>query len=105
MASVIYRDAAMADGRSTELRLGVSILVEDGRIGWIRPSADEGGAPPDCEVVDAGGWTIVPGLADGHSHLTPPGGSHGIDRGAGPTAVLLAVPAAHGEIHGRSGAR
>ena len=105
MASVIYRDAAMADGRSPELRLGVSILVEDGRIGWIRPSDDEGGAPPDCEVVDAGGCTIVPGLVDGHSHLTLPGGSHWIDRGADPTDVLLAVAEANGELQWRSGVR
>ena len=38
----LYRDGALADGRSDRLELGVSILVEDGRISWIRPSDDAG---------------------------------------------------------------
>jgi imidazolonepropionase-like amidohydrolase len=105
MGSVLYSSAAMADGRSPELRLGVSILVEDGRIGWIRPTEGEGQRPAGCEYVDAGGTTIVPGLVDGHSHLTMPGGSHWIDRASDPTEVLLAVAEANGEIQHRSGVR
>jgi imidazolonepropionase-like amidohydrolase len=102
---IVYRDAALADGRSARLRLGVSVLVAGGRVGWIRPAADEGGLAPDCEVVDAGGTTIVPGLVDGHSHLTLPGGSHWIDRGSDPTETLLAVAEANGELQYRSGVR
>jgi imidazolonepropionase-like amidohydrolase len=64
MTSVIYAGGAIADGRSAQLRLGVSILVEDGKISWIRPAEDEGDRPADCEYVDAGGTTIVPGLVD-----------------------------------------
>jgi imidazolonepropionase-like amidohydrolase len=92
---VLYRDGALADGRSGDLRLGVSILVEDGRIGWIRPSDDEpdssaasGSAP---EVVDASGCTFVAGMVDGHSHLTMPGGAHWIDRGLDPSPELRLV--------------
>jgi hypothetical protein len=102
---VVYRDGALADGRSDRLRVGVSILVTDGRIGWIRPSGDEGELPPDCEVVDAGGSTFVPGMVDGHSHLTLPGGSHWIDRGSDPTDTLLAVAETNGELQYRSGIR
>jgi imidazolonepropionase-like amidohydrolase len=105
VGTVIYRDAALVDGRSPRLRLGVSVLAEDGRIGWIRPTGDEGEPPGDCEIVDAGGATIVPGMVDGHSHLTLPGGSHWIDRGADPTGVLLAVAEANGELQYRSGVR
>jgi imidazolonepropionase-like amidohydrolase len=101
----LYRDAALADGRSARLRLGVSVLVTDGRIGWIRPVGDEGELPAGCEVVDAGGTTIVPGMVDGHSHLTLPGGSHWIDRGSDPTPALLAVAEANGELQHRSGVR
>ncbi len=95
----------MADGRSAELRVGVSVLVEDDRISWIRPASDEGELPGDCEVVDAGGSTIIPGLVDGHSHLSLPGGSHWIDRGADATEVLLDVAEANGELQYRSGVR
>ncbi|HYK34005.1 MAG TPA: hypothetical protein VEV63_18680, partial [Streptosporangiaceae bacterium] len=103
--TVVYRDAAMADGRSAQLRLGVSVLVENDRISWIRPVDDEGELPAGCEVVDAGGTTIVPGLVDGHSHLTLPGGSHWIDRGADATEVLLEVAERNGELQHRSGVR
>lgn len=105
MGSAIYRDAAMADGRSPQLRLGVSVLVENGRISWIRPAGGEPEPPADCEVIDAGGATIVPGMVDGHSHLTLPGGSHWIDRGGDPTEVLCAVAEANGELLHRSGVR
>ena len=103
--SVLYRDAAFADARSPRLRLGVSVLVSGGRIAWIRPAEDEGQLPDGCEVVDAGGATIVPGMVDGHSHLTLPGGSHWIDRGSDPTDRLLAVAEANGELQHRSGVR
>src|SRR5215204_2716061 len=95
----------MADGRSSQLRLGVSVLVEDGRISWIRPTDDEGALPADCGLVDAGGSTIVPGMVDGHSHLTLPGGPHWIDRGGDATEVLLDVAEANGELLHRSGVR
>jgi imidazolonepropionase-like amidohydrolase len=78
----LYRDGALADGRSDRLRLGVSILVEGGRVTWIRPSDDEGpaGDTASLEIVDASGSTVVPGLVDAHSHVTLPGGAHWIDR-------------------------
>ncbi|MGH3254745.1 MAG: amidohydrolase family protein [Streptosporangiaceae bacterium] len=105
MRSTLYRDAALADGRSPRLQVGVSLLEEDGRVRWIRPAGEEGEHPPGCEVVDAGGTTIVPGLVDGHSHLTLPGGSHWIERSADPTETLLAVAEANGELQYRSGVR
>src|ERR671936_646309 len=81
LSTTLYRDAALADARSPTLRLGVSVLVEAGRIAWIRPT-DAEEDPGDAEVIDAGGATIVPGMVDCHSHLTLPGGSHWIDRGS-----------------------
>ena len=103
--STLYRDAALTDARSDRLRLGVSVLVTEGRIAWIRPADDEGELPAGCEIADAGGTTIVPGMVDGHSHLTLPGGSHWIDRGFDPTDRLLAVAEANGELQHRSGVR
>jgi len=67
----------------------MSLAIENGKIGWIRPndSADTTGA----EVIDAGGATIVPAMVDCHSHLTMQGGSHWIQRGGDPPAVLRQV--------------
>jgi imidazolonepropionase-like amidohydrolase len=104
MAGTLYRDAALADGRSPVLRVGVSVLVEGGRIAWIRPSDDEPDAG-DAEVVDAGGATIVPGMVDSHSHLALPGGSHWIARGGDPTEVLLRVADDNGALQRQSGVR
>jgi imidazolonepropionase-like amidohydrolase len=88
----IYRDGALADGRSGRLQLGVSILVRDGRVAWIRPSEDEGPTTDGgLEVVDASGSTFVPGLVDCHSHLTLPGGAHWIARIDDPPERLLDV--------------
>ena len=53
MRATLYRDAALADGRSERLRLPVSVLVEDGRITRLRPSGDEGELPPGTDVTPA----------------------------------------------------
>ncbi len=111
--ATLYRDGALADGRSDRLRVGVSLLVVDGAIAWIRPSDDEGelpddaaaGAPGPTEIVDASGSTIVPGMVDCHSHLTLPGGAHWIDRIDDPPERLLAVAERNGRLMTRAGVR
>ena len=87
----LYRDAALADGRSAELQVGVSVLVADGRVAWILPSdAEEDPGPREgLDVVDASGATIVPGMVDCHSHVTLPGGAHWIDRGGDSPSRLV----------------
>ena len=107
MTRRLYRDGALADGRGDRLHVGVSILVEDGRIAWIRPSDDEGptGDAGSLEIVDASGSTIVPGLVDGHSHLTMPGGAHWIDRASDPTERLLEVAEANARLMTAAGVR
>ncbi len=103
----LYRDGALADGRSDRLEVGVSILCEGGRITWIRPSDDEGPVidPGGVEVVDASGSAIVPGMVDAHSHLTMPGGAHWIDRGSDPTDTLLATAESNARLLTGAGVR
>jgi imidazolonepropionase-like amidohydrolase len=84
----MYRDAALADGRSATLQRGVSVFVDAGVIRWIRPVDGEEDAG-DAVVVDASGATIVPGMVDAHSHVTGPGGAHWIERFADPPQRLL----------------
>ncbi|MUK01311.1 amidohydrolase family protein [Vibrio cholerae] len=47
-----------------------SILVEDGVITWVGPSADVPAGHPAGETLDAGGRFVMPGLIDGHVHVT-----------------------------------
>jgi len=85
---LLIRDACLADGHSATLQVGVSLLVENGRIAWVSPQESD---PGDAEVLDGGGATIVPGFVDAHSHLTMPGGSHWIERGSDPPDRLREV--------------
>lgn len=103
--ATLYREAALADGRGPRLRVGVSILVADSRIAWIRPSDDEPPVDGTVDVVDAAGCTIVPGLVDSHSHVTGQGGAHWIERFADPPERLLAVAEANGRLASSAGVR
>ena len=104
---VLYRDGALTDARSAKLRIGVSILVDDGIIRWIRPSDDEADPGPrsGLELIDASGSTFVPGMVDGHSHVTLPGGAHWIDRVSDPPAMLTRAAEHNAGLLTRSGVR
>lgn len=103
-ASVLYRGAALADGRSAQLQRNVSVLVENGVVAWIRPTGGEED-PRGAAVVDAAGATIVPGLVDAHSHLTGAGGANWIDRFNDPPAVLAATGEANAALAWQHGVR
>ena len=105
MTSTIYRDGALADGRSDRLQVGVTILVVGGSIEWIRPSDDAGETPADAEIVDASGTTIIPGMVDCHSHLTLPGGAHWIERIDDPAERLLEVAEHNARLLTNAGVR
>lgn len=105
MSRILYRDAAIADGSGPQLRVGVSLLVVDHRIEWIRQAGDEPELTPDVQVIDASGATIVPGLVDSHSHLTLPGGAHWVERGFDPTEELLRVAEHNARLQRAAGVR
>ena len=104
MTAVLYRGAALTDARSDRLRLGVSILVDEHVIAWIRP-ADGEEDPGDAQIVDASGATIVPGMVDAHSHVTGPGGAHWIERFSDPAERLVDVAEANGALAHAAGIR
>ena len=104
---VLYRDAAIADARGPSLRIGLSVLVEDGTIAWIRPSDGEEDLGPreELRIIDAAGATIVPGMVDCHSHLTGPGGANWIARFSDPLERLVEVAEENGALALAAGVR
>jgi imidazolonepropionase-like amidohydrolase len=102
--TTIYRNGALATGRSDRLERDVSILVKDGRVRWIRPAGEEEAAP-GARIVDCAGSTFVPGLVDCHSHVTGPGGAHWIERFTDPPDVLAEVAEHNGRIGLAAGVR
>lgn len=101
---VLYRGAALADGRSAQLQRDVSILVENGLVTWIRPTGGEED-PRGAAVVDAAGATVIPGLVDAHAHITGAGGAHWIDRFNDPPATLAAIGEANAALAWQYGVR
>ena len=101
---VLYRDGALADGRSATLQRNVSILVQDGRIAWIRPTGGEEDSA-GATIIDSAGATFVPGMVDCHSHVTGPGGANWIERFNDPPEALLAAAEHNGRIGLAAGVR
>jgi imidazolonepropionase len=59
-------------GRSlTELELikDGAVVVRNGRIDWIGPTATLPSLPRDTEVIDATSKTVIPAFVDSHTHL------------------------------------
>jgi imidazolonepropionase-like amidohydrolase len=66
MATIIFANAAVLDGTSSERREGHSVLVEGERIKEVsdRPLACAG-----AQTIDLAGRTLMPGLIDAHVHV------------------------------------
>jgi imidazolonepropionase-like amidohydrolase len=60
---------------------GVTVFVEDGGIVGVEPMGYE--LPSDCELVDYGNATVLPGLIDTHVHLVGDSDVIALDRAAG----------------------
>ncbi len=54
------------DGKSGSLRVGLSLLIEGGRIKSIATGSPA--APEGARAIDCGGRVVVPGLIDAHWH-------------------------------------
>ncbi len=59
----------LIDGTGSGPIAGATLVIEDGRICSVHGPGQESPAPPDAEVIDATGQTVLPGLVDSHVHL------------------------------------
>lgn len=63
--SILLKNALLFDGTSPELREGMHVLIEGGR---IREVTDEPLVANDARVIDLRGRFLMPGLIDAHFH-------------------------------------
>lgn len=67
MSTILFTNAAVFDGLGPELIRGAEVLVAEGLIQQVSEGTIP--RPADCEVVDLGGRTLMPGLIDAHVHV------------------------------------
>lgn len=70
---ILIRGVRLVDGTGTPAREGMSVLIRDGRIAEVGPSA-EVAAPDGAAIIDGAGKTLTPGLVLMHEHMFYPTG-------------------------------
>lgn len=72
---VAITNALVVDGTGAAPRAGHTVVIRDGRIAAVGPSASTP-VPAGARVIDAAGHTVIPGIVGVHNHLfyTAPGG-------------------------------
>jgi imidazolonepropionase-like amidohydrolase len=79
MADVLFRNATLFDGSGAATR-PADVIVRGNRIRTVADASARLEAP-GCEVVDASGLTLMPGMTEGHAHLSFCGASKNTDLG------------------------
>jgi len=69
---LLVRGGTLIDGTGSPPLSDAAVLINAGRIEQVGPRRSMP-RPPDAEVIDIAGMTLLPGLIDGHDHLA----SHG----------------------------
>jgi cytosine/adenosine deaminase-related metal-dependent hydrolase len=66
---VVFRNVKLYDADARVFRDAMTVVVENGRIADVGPSASVT-APANARVIDGAGKTLVPGLWDCHQHYS-----------------------------------
>ncbi len=66
----VIRNGELVDGTGADPISDGVLLVEDGLITYAGSAAEAPVVPPDAQVIDANGGTIMPGLIEAHFHPT-----------------------------------
>lgn len=69
MTPLLIENGRVLDIHALELRTGLSVLVQDGRIAALGAPGGGMQVPQGTERIDARGMTLMPGLIDCHVHV------------------------------------
>jgi imidazolonepropionase-like amidohydrolase len=64
--TLVVKNFTLIDGRGGAAEPNSAMLIEDGHIVWVGPSAQ---APANADAVDLTGKYVIPGLIDTHIHM------------------------------------
>lgn len=67
-AITVFRNVKVFDGKSPQLKPGMTVIVEGGKITTVR--SGNVAAPAGATVIEGAGRTLMPGLIDAHAHIT-----------------------------------
>jgi imidazolonepropionase-like amidohydrolase len=67
-AMIVLKNGRLIDGSGAAPLPGVTVVVRDNRIAAVSTRGD-GDFPPDAQVIDCAGLTVLPGLIDCHDHM------------------------------------
>lgn len=70
---VVIQNVRLIDGTGAPARVGMSVVIQDGRITRVEPT-ERLGEVPNAEVVDGAGHTLTPGFVMLHEHMFYPSG-------------------------------
>ncbi len=62
----LIKGGTLIDGTGSDPKADVDVLIEGSSIKSVGKSID---VPPDAEIIDAAGMTVMPGLIDSHVHF------------------------------------
>ena len=96
MSDVLFRHATLFDGSGAATR-PAHVLVRGNRIRAVAPVSETLDAP-GCEVVDATGLTLMPGMTEGHAHLSFCGARTNTDLGDIPPEEHLLATMRNAEL-------
>ena len=65
----MLQDVRLIDGTGGAPRDHVQIIIEEGKIFEVRSGQSAMATPPNAEVLNLHGKTVMPGLINGHGHL------------------------------------
>ena len=65
---LVVKGGRLIDGTGRAPVDNALIVIQGGRFAYAGAAADAS-IPPDAEIIDVGGKTIMPGFIDGHAHL------------------------------------